>query len=38
MQSVEQEAAYTNFKVISMTRLGVEPKSAAPEANAIVEL
>ena len=29
------EAVNTNFKVIGLTRLGIKPKSIAPEANAL---
>ena len=29
------EAVNTNFKVIGLTRLGIKPESAAPEANAL---
>ena len=35
MLSVKQGAGYTNFKVIGLTRLGIKPKSTAPEADAL---
>ena len=35
MLSVKQEAVNTNFKVIGLTRLGIEPESTAPEADAL---
>ena len=35
MLSVKQEAMNTNFKVNGVTRLGIKPKSTAPEANSL---
>ena len=35
MLSVKQETVNTNFKVIGLTRLGIKPKSTAPEADAL---
>ena len=35
MLRVKQEAVNTNFKVISLTRIGMKPESAAPEADAL---
>ena len=35
MLSVEQEAVNTNFKVISLTQLGIKPESTAPKEDAL---
>ena len=35
MLSVKKEAVNTNFKIIGLTRLGIKPKSTAPEADAL---
>ena len=35
MLSVKQGSLYTNFQVIGLTRLGNEPESTAPEADAL---
>ena len=35
MRSAKQRAVYTNFKVISLTRLGTKLESTAPEADAL---
>ena len=38
MPSVKQEAGNINFKVIGLTRLGIKPKSTAPETDAFTAL